>query len=65
VSPADRDKDEASDMGKDKAPPTGQTPYERFRALARRVLTTPKDEVDRREREWRDNRTEKKSRTTP
>lgn len=36
-------------------PDTGQpsTPYEKFLALARKVVRTPKAKVDKREREWK------------
>jgi hypothetical protein len=33
------------------------TPFERMQALATRVLSVPKSEVDKREREWREQRT--------
>jgi hypothetical protein len=32
------------------------TPYEKFVALARKVVQTPKAEVDKRERAWRAER---------
>ncbi|HMH50636.1 MAG TPA: hypothetical protein VK548_10415, partial [Candidatus Acidoferrum sp.] len=43
-------------------PPTekGSTPWERFVSLARKVTQTPKAEVDKREREWRNGRKEKR-----
>jgi hypothetical protein len=39
-------------------PSTGPplTPYERFVALARKVVRTPKADVDKRERAWRKTR---------
>jgi hypothetical protein len=40
-----------------------QTPWERFVALARKVTQTPKAEVEKREREWREERRERKSRS--
>ena len=38
----------------------GKTPRERFENLARRVMTVPKAEIDRREAEWRKERAKKK-----
>ena len=37
----------------------GPTSWERFVALARKVTQTPKAEVDKREREWREQRQKK------
>ena len=39
-------------------PHTGRqpTPYEKFVALARKVVQTPKKELHKRERAWRDER---------
>jgi hypothetical protein len=36
------------------------TPYEKFVALARKVVQTPKAEVDKRERAWREERKRKR-----
>jgi hypothetical protein len=36
------------------------TTWERFVALARKVVQTPKAEVDKREREWRERRKQKR-----
>lgn len=36
------------------------TPFERMQALAMRVLSVPKSEVDKREEEWRNQRSNKK-----
>ena len=44
----------------DSTKPTDQTPWERFIALARKVTQTPKAEVEKREREWREERKAKK-----
>lgn len=41
---------------------TAQTPFDRMRALATRVLSVSKAEVDQREREWQREREEKKRR---
>jgi hypothetical protein len=38
------------------------TPFERMRALAMRVLSVPKSEVDKRERQWKKDRAAKKFR---
>ncbi len=38
-----------------------RTPYEKFVALARKVVRTPKAEVDKRERAWRAERKRKGS----
>jgi hypothetical protein len=38
----------------------GKTPRERFENLARRVMSVPKSEIDRREAEWRKERAKKK-----
>jgi hypothetical protein len=44
-----------------KAPEEHQpTPWEKFVTLARKVVQTPKAEVDKREREWRQERTKKR-----
>ena len=44
-------------------PNAGQapTPWERFVALARKVTQTPKAELEKREREWREERNRKKT----
>ena len=34
----------------------GPTPWERFVSLARKVTQTPKAEIEKREREWREER---------
>jgi hypothetical protein len=39
------------------------TPYEKFVALARKVAQTPKAEVDKRERAWREDRRKEKRRS--
>lgn len=36
------------------------TPFERMQALATRVMSVPKAEVDRREQQWRKERADKK-----
>lgn len=38
----------------------GNTPRQKFENLARRVMTVPKTEIDRREAEWRKERAKKK-----
>jgi hypothetical protein len=43
-------------------PERGPTPWERFVSLARKVTQTPKAEVDKRERKWREGRKERKER---
>jgi hypothetical protein len=40
--------------------PDQPTPWEKFVALARKVVQTPKAEVDKREREWREERRRKR-----
>jgi hypothetical protein len=49
-------------MPEDQRPETerGPTPWERFVSLARKVTQTPKAEVEKREREWREERARKK-----
>ena len=47
-------------MTEPKAPPKEPTPWERFVSLARKVTQTPKAEVERREREWREERERKR-----
>jgi hypothetical protein len=42
-----------------KEPPT-QTPYERFRAATKQVLSVSKDELAKREKAWRKRRATKK-----
>ena len=42
-------------------PTSGPTPWERFVALARKVTQTPKAEVEKRERVWREDRKPRKS----
>lgn len=37
-------------------PEQGPTPWERFVSLARKVTQTPKAEVEKREREWREEK---------
>ena len=39
---------------------TGPTPWERFVSLARKVTQTPKAEVEKRDKEWREERKMKK-----
>jgi hypothetical protein len=36
-----------------KAPDDKREPYQRFSDLASKVLTVPKSEIDKREKEWR------------
>lgn len=45
-------------MADDERNPTGEnkTPWERFVSLARKVTQTLKAEVEKREREWREER---------
>ena len=38
------------------------TPFEKFRGLAKQVVSVPKSEFDRREAEWRNEREEKNKR---
>ena len=37
------------------------TPFERFCAFTRQILSVPKKEIDRREAEWRERRTEQRA----
>ena len=48
-------------MAEDRKPETerGPTPWERFVSLARKVTQTPKAEVEKREREWREEQKKK------
>ena len=39
---------------------TGATPWQRFDALARKVTQTPKAQVDKREKEWREERAKRR-----
>jgi hypothetical protein len=41
---------------KDKGPPTGETPFQKFESLVRQVIAVPKSEIDRRDAEWRKKR---------
>jgi hypothetical protein len=59
VSPAEDDKEGESDVEKDEKPPPGQTPYERFVLAMKQVLSVSKDELERRERSWRQKRRSK------
>jgi hypothetical protein len=43
-------------------PEPGPTPWERFVSLARKVTQTPKAEVDKRERKWKDERAKRRER---
>ena len=45
----------------DETKPTNEA-FERFRALAQKVVTTPKAVVDRREKEWKARKALKKAR---
>ena len=36
------------------------TPFEKLRLIARQILSVPKKEIDRREAEWKRQRSEKK-----
>jgi len=38
------------------------TPFERMQALATQVMSVPKEEIDRREQQWRKDRDAKKRR---
>jgi hypothetical protein len=40
-------------MPEDRKTERGPTPWERFVALARKVMQTPKAEAEKREQEWR------------
>lgn len=42
------------------ADPTSQTPYERFVAATKRVLSVSKEELEKREAAWKKRRTMKK-----
>lgn len=44
-------------------PPQSETPFQRFEEFARKVLSVPKAEIDKREREYRENR--KQGKTPP
>jgi len=35
----------------------GETPFERFRELAKKVVSTPKSEIDKRAKDWKESRT--------
>jgi hypothetical protein len=48
-------------MAKDAETARQPTSWEKFVALARKVVQTPKAEVDKREREWREKRRKAKS----
>lgn len=37
-------------------PPSSQTPFERFEAFARKVLSVPKAELEKRERAYQESR---------
>jgi hypothetical protein len=57
-----QDKDAASDTGEtgtatspEPSPPE-QTPFERFEEFARKVVSVPKTEIDRREKAYRETR---------
>jgi hypothetical protein len=39
------------------------TPWEKFVSMARKVVQTPKADVDKREREWREKRNRQKRKT--
>jgi len=39
---------------------TEPTPFQKFQALAKGVISIPKAEIDRREQEWKKDRAEKK-----
>lgn len=50
-------------MNKEGLPPEGEeTPFGRFRQLAREVFNTPLDEVKRRQEEWEAGREKRKRR---
>jgi hypothetical protein len=38
----------------------GPTPWERFVSLARKVTQTPKAEIEKREKEWREKRSQRR-----
>ena len=40
--------------------PAEPTPFERMKALAMRVMSVPKSEIDRREQEWKKRRQAKR-----
>lgn len=40
------------------------SPFEKMRQLAAKVVSTPKDEVDRRQEEWRKDRDKRKAEPT-
>ena len=42
-------------------PPFSQTPFERFEEFARKVLSVPKREIDKRERTYRERKKEIRS----
>jgi hypothetical protein len=41
-------------------PPDSQTPFERFEAFARKILSVPKTEIEARERTYRESRKARK-----
>lgn len=47
-------------MAKDSETARPPTNWEKFREIARKVVQTPKAEVEKREREWRQNRLRRK-----
>jgi hypothetical protein len=46
-------------------PADERTPYERFRDLARRVLDVPPEELQRRQTEWKAERSKKPKKNGP
>jgi len=46
------------------AQPAEPTPFQKFEALTRRVMSVPKAEIDRRQSEYKKKRAEKKRRST-
>jgi hypothetical protein len=45
-------------------PPPEQTPFQKFEEFARRVISVPKSEIERRERTYRETKESEKPRPT-
>jgi len=60
VSPTDRDKAGGNDAMANADSGRPLTPYERFVAAAKRVLSVSKEELDKREAAWRKRREKKR-----
>ncbi len=43
--------------------PTSEAPFERFRELAKKVVSTPKSEIDKRAKDWKESRERDKGET--